>query len=139
MRTRRINKWQTALDELVAARSKAPFAWGANDCCLFAADAVLAITGRDPAADLRGTYGDINSGTAMMQRLGGVAAIAAARAGAEITPGLLQIGDIALVQSEGRDTLSVCVGGHLVAPAADGLAYIPRALALRGWRCTKEH
>ena len=48
--------WRQQLDALIASRMAAPFAWGAHDCCLFAADAVLAQTGEDPAAEFRGTY-----------------------------------------------------------------------------------
>lgn len=32
------------------------FAWGISDCQMFPADWVLAATGRDPAAEVRGTY-----------------------------------------------------------------------------------
>lgn len=35
------------------ARRSVPFAWGSNDCRLFAADAVQAMTGVDHAAELR--------------------------------------------------------------------------------------
>ena len=47
-----------AADALIAERRLMPFARGTNDCCMFAADAVLAMTGRDLAADWRGTYSD---------------------------------------------------------------------------------
>lgn len=35
-----------------------PFVWGQSDCMIVLADWVLAVTGRDPARDLRGLYDD---------------------------------------------------------------------------------
>jgi len=43
-------------DTFLRERTKQPFAWGTNDCALFAADAVLANTGTDIASDFRGKY-----------------------------------------------------------------------------------
>jgi hypothetical protein len=43
-----------AFARLVAERRHLEFRWGERDCCLWAADAVRAMTGRDFAADLRG-------------------------------------------------------------------------------------
>ena len=40
-----LNRWQ-----------RLPFAWGEADCCLMLADWILRVTGRDPAAHLRGLY-----------------------------------------------------------------------------------
>lgn len=46
--------WRARLAALVEQRRAAPFVWGAHDCCLWASDAVLAMTGLDVAAPLRG-------------------------------------------------------------------------------------
>jgi hypothetical protein len=46
--------WRARLADLVTARRHDPFAWGSRDCCLWAADAVEAMTGDDFAAPLRG-------------------------------------------------------------------------------------
>ncbi len=35
-----------------------PFVWGESDCMIVLADWVLAVTGKDPARDLRGLYDD---------------------------------------------------------------------------------
>jgi hypothetical protein len=125
--------WQSRLAELVAARMDAPFAWGSNDCCLFAADAVLAVTGTDPAADLRGAYTDERGALRVLARLGGVAGIAEARAGAEIVPALARPGDIVLGAID-RECLGVCTGLHWHAPSAAGLVCAPMSAALRAWR-----
>lgn len=48
--------WDVRLAELLEARVATPLVWGRHDCALLAADAVLATTGVDPAAELRGRY-----------------------------------------------------------------------------------
>ena len=49
--------WHThAFDPFLRERAEMPFAWGSNDCALFAADAILANTGIDIADDFRGKY-----------------------------------------------------------------------------------
>src|SRR5690348_10475155 len=49
--------WQTRhFHAFLMERCDQPFAWGTNDCALFAADAILANTGTDIAAEFRGLY-----------------------------------------------------------------------------------
>lgn len=50
----RLPDWRERLAAFVAARRATPFQWGRADCCLSAADAMLAQTGEDFAAPLRG-------------------------------------------------------------------------------------
>ena len=137
--SRRLHHWQTALEALVRQRRRMPFAWGVQDCGLWAADCVQAVTGEDIAADLRGTYKDEQGAARVLKRLGGVAGIAAARLGPAVGPSSAQIGDVVLVQFVGRDTLAVCMGnGTAMAPGVAGLVAVPTAQALRAWRCTRE-
>ena len=46
--------WPERLAEFIEARRLEPFAWGKNDCALFAADAVNLLIGVDYAESLRG-------------------------------------------------------------------------------------
>jgi hypothetical protein len=55
--TRKSN-WEAELADFISSRKETEFQWGTHDCALFAADAVLAITGDDPAPDFRGVYSD---------------------------------------------------------------------------------
>ena len=59
-------------------RRKSPFAWGVNDCCLFAADWVLRRTGVDPAEALRGRYDSESGAQALLRRKGGLARVVSA-------------------------------------------------------------
>ncbi len=133
----RVEHWPTALFDLVEQRMAAPFAWGSNDCCLFAADAVLAITGQDLAADLRGTYSSAQQAARVLKRLGGVAAIPAARGLVEVPPLMAQRGDLLLMpQQDGQIdcALYVCTGSQACAPGQDGLKFWPIDQAIKAWR-----
>ncbi|MBD2842713.1 DUF6950 family protein [Erythrobacter rubeus] len=52
----RLPDWEDRLAQLLAERRFMPHDYGSNDCALFASDAVLAMTGVDPAHDFRGRY-----------------------------------------------------------------------------------
>jgi hypothetical protein len=138
MKTARIPDWLLALDALVKERWAAPFLFGANDCCLFAADCVLAVTGQDPAHDLRGAYSTEKGAALMVRKFGGVPQLAKDRLGEEIPPTFLQVGDVALVRMQDQDMLAVCFGSHLLAPGPEGLVYVPIEHALQAWRCTRK-
>jgi hypothetical protein len=56
--------------------------WGYCDCTLFAADWVVAATGSDPGADLRGTYFDSIGARAVLHAAGGVDLLVGAKLGA---------------------------------------------------------
>lgn len=125
-----------ALAGLIAQRLRQPFVWGVHDCCLWAADAVQAQTGRDPAAGLRGTYRSALGAARLVRRLGGLSAIAA-RGGEPIAPALAVAGDVGLVMMAGRPRLVVCGGGLWLAAAVDGLAALPWAAPVAAWRVAR--
>ena len=123
-------------DALIGDRMAAPFAWGANDCCMFAADCVQALTGHDPAAAFRGTYSDARGAVKVLEAVGGLEH-AAVMAGDPIPPLMAGIGDVGLVQLEDRELLAVCVGAVWLAPAAGGLAARPLDAASKAWRVNR--
>lgn len=55
-----------SLSTFLRADAARPFAWGVRDCGLRLADWVLFRRGVDPAADVRGTYGDAEELAALM-------------------------------------------------------------------------
>jgi len=134
----RLRDWQSRLSACRAEHCDRPFAWGSQDCALWGADCVRAVTGEDPAADLRGTYTDAAGAARIIARLGGLRAIADARLGARIVAAVAQPGDIGLVLSGGRECFSVCFGEVWVAPSVDGLENLQLDSVLLAWRCTRD-
>lgn len=131
----KLDDWEARLAAVVTQAHHRPFAWGEHDCCLWAADCVQAQTGQDPAAELRGTYADARGAIALVEQLGGLAAIAE-RAGPSVPALMAAHGDIGLVQHEGRDLLALCNGDCWLVVGPFGLLVLPLTAAVKAWRVT---
>jgi hypothetical protein len=128
--------WEELLAELVDARRATPFTWGTQDCCAFAADVVLTLTGVDPMAGFRGRYADEAAAEALIGPDGLEAQAAAAMAGIgapEVPAAFAQRGDVALVLVGNQPTIGVVLGHQVAAPGPDGLAFVPARLIQRAW------
>lgn len=131
----RFTDWQARLIALIEQRKTHRFEWGVQDCCLWPADAVLAMTGVDHAANLRGTYSSSRGGGSVLRQLGGLAAAMALCRGPEVPPLCAQVGDVGLVRAEsGREVGAVCLGEQWIAAGKDGLGLLPLEAASRAWR-----
>lgn len=125
--------WPERLHDFIARRACTPFAWGVQDCCRFAADAVLEMTGTDPMADLR-DYASRESADALLARLGGLAAAVRGVLGKPIPPALAQRGDVVLVEVGDAKAMGICLGDVIAAPGPSGLQYAPLDDARVAWR-----
>ena len=129
--------WPERLSALVEARRHAAFTWGVHDCAMFAADAVLLMTGRDPLAEWRGRYGDEAEGDALTEAMGGFElfmSAAFARFGAPECPSAMtQRGDVALVAYGNTRSLGIILGGSVAVPGLDRLSFLPTRLICRAW------
>lgn len=120
------------LQRLVIERMAMPFAWGRNDCALWAADAVLAQLGQDPAQALRGTYATARQCRHVLGHIGTLASLATSVLGQPLERHLqARQGDIGLMR-----------WGHLAVRGADtwlvvansGLGHQPIEDAVQAWR-----
>ena len=129
----RLEDWPLRFDSFITSRLCSPFAWGRNDCALFAADQVLAITGQDVADGLR-SHRTATQAARVIRRHGGLEAITSRLLVSCAVNGARQ-GDVLLVRHMGREMLSVCFDAQcVVAPALQGLAMLSRSAAVRAWR-----
>jgi hypothetical protein len=140
--------WDTReLNDFIWARAFAPFEWGVNDCALFVADAVRAMTGADIAEDFRG-YTDEAGAFAAIARVTGAAADAeiTVDAAAEYCAqkyGLVEYefplhakrGDICTLEESGRLILALVHlnGAEAVAPGERKLKRFPITEIRRAW------
>lgn len=134
----RTEGWESRLAALVEERRRVPFQWGANDCTLFAADAVLAITGFDTATNHRGWYSDRASALRHLARgWRSLEALATYNLGPPIEPLRAMRGDVALglwaTDTFGRQALGVVLGRHVVTPGPAGLVFNSLRTAIRAW------
>jgi hypothetical protein len=127
--------WQARLTGYLAAAARARFAPGRMDCALFAAGAVEAMTGVDPAAAWRGRYRSLAGGSRLLAKAGHphpeslVATLFAATCPASALPG-----DLAAVGTAEGPALGVVQGAFVYVRRPDGLGLVPLPDALRAWR-----
>lgn len=130
-----IDKYRALID-FIKSRADAPMVWGTNDCCMFAADTVLAQTGVDPLEWLRGAYSTEDGAAEVLKRGGGLARMVTAQLGAArplVTTA--RRGDVVLFESGNGPALGVCVGDKFAAiRPVGGLGYFSMRHAITAWR-----
>lgn len=146
----RLPHWDTrAFHDFLLARADQPFAWGAQDCALFAADGVQAITEVDIATDFRGAYSDEAGAFEAIRRICGLAAnveptVAHAAEYCAAQHGLVELrfplmaqrGDLVVLEESGRLIAGLVhlSGRHIVAAGERGLKRLPITSLGRAWR-----
>lgn len=126
--------WQLRLQAFMRGRWHVPFAWGSNDCALFAADAVQAMTGEWLCVELRG-YADARGALRRLRAAGGVRGIATHALGPEIPVAFAAVGDVvAIVDDRRREALGICNGGTALVASHDGALAVSMRRAVAAWR-----
>ena len=123
---------------LLDAAQGRSFEWGVHDCCLWAADAVLATTGVDLAVPWRGTFSTEGEATALLDALGGLRALGAL-GGPECKPALAGAGDVGLIEHGGRGWLAVHDGAAWICPTREGFVRWPTRAARCAWKVGAAH
>jgi len=112
-----------------------PFQWGTFDCCLFAANAVREMTGKDFAAPFRDKYTTEKGAAKALIKYGqgDIKSTLNAIFG-PLKPRLKAgRGDLVLVETDTGDALGVVASGKIWVATFDGLATIPLERALGCW------
>ena len=135
---RRAPGWRSALHRVIEARRRTAFAYGSQDCGLFAADCVRASTGVDLAAAYRGQYVSLAEGQALLAADGYAdhIALAAAHLPELADPqNEMQSGDLAVIDNPGGDpSLGVVSGEAIQVVTTDGIGMVPVTRAVRAFR-----
>jgi hypothetical protein len=132
--TARRDNWPDLLAAYIEERRNAPFAWGSNDCCLFAADWVELCTGKDYAETWRGSYSSGLGAVRILDEAGGVEALVDALRLHRVAPQQARRGDIVAQQAGGGITLGICIGPTTVFVAKTGLVFMPISNIETAWR-----
>lgn len=126
----RISTWEEALSNYIATKRHEPFDYGVNDCCLFAAGAVEAITGEDPMSEFRGKYDSLKGSIKALKDIGaGTLEATMDNKFPEVEIGHAQRGDLAFF----NDSVGVVVGGFAYFVSDDGLERINRSFWDKCW------
>lgn len=129
----RQHDWVERLIDVIAAHESRAFEWGKDDCCLFVARAVDAMTGSDLEARLNSEYDDEYSALRLIATHGDLAGAVSHFLGqpADTYAGR---GDVVLLAGGEGDALGICIGPHIVAMGPDGLRRLPRGEIKAVWR-----
>jgi hypothetical protein len=137
--------WPERLDAYLVERFASRFQWGSVDCCLFAADALLAMTDTDIAAWFRGRYGNAASAYRALRQFAGhgveatFAKLAHEHGWHDVEIVLAQRGDVALFRSIMIEDapfdcgVGIVIGDKMVALGEDGMIAMPVRSAFRTW------
>ena len=125
----RLDNWEKLLNDYLS--QVGPFEWGANDCCLFAANGVLAMTGEDYAKPYRG-YKTAKGALGKLKDIG-VNGVATKALGEPKPPTLAKRGDVVSFESGDGLALGLCIGAKIAAVGQDGLIMLPMNQALQAW------
>ena len=132
--------WPSLLSDFIEQRRNAPFAWGQNDCCLFASDWIVLCTGLDPAHVLRGKYSSALGAARLLKKYDGVRGIIQ-EFGEPL--GLKRIrgrcenrGDLVVANTGSGESIGVSIGTHAAFVGAHGLLFAPFEFKKAGyfWR-----
>ena len=131
----RLPDWKARLTDYLTQCAGQPYLLGRHDCALFAAGAMEAVCGIDPAAPWRGRYITKAAGLRLVRRAGHADHVAVfAAALEEIAPAFAAAGDIAVVESDGAQLLAVVQGEGVYVLQPSGLAIVGRAVMRRAFR-----
>lgn len=143
MAIKRKHDWDTAaLHTFLLARAHTPFSWAHNDCATFSADGILAMTGTDIMAELRGYTTQAEAIAKITAVTGGhtledaIVWVAAKHGLTERKHVLMaQRGDLVLYRN-GSDYAAGLVhlnGRDIVSPGSKGIMRMPLTSAYRAW------
>lgn len=127
---RRLANWESRLDSYVTARRALPFAWGRNDCVLYAAGAIEAMTGEALALP-KWTTG--RQALRHLQSLGGLELAVDYVLTRLPGPRHAKRGDILLIPQT-RPLLAVCLGRLAAAPGAARSEFVVSLTAVTAWK-----
>lgn len=126
----RISTWEDALSNYIAVKRYDRFEYGFNDCCLFAAGAVIAVTGEDPMPEFRGKYDSLKGSLKVIKEIGAGTLEATMHSKfLQIEIGHAQRGDLAFFD----DSVGVVMGSFAYFVSDDGLERVNRSLWDKCW------
>lgn len=129
----RVQNWQTKLVEILQNPSYRTWQRGKTDCALFVADCCMAISGKDPAAEYRGTYDSALGAKKALLKFGSYES-ALSRHFTEINPRMAQRGDAVTLTFDGIKTVGVLWAGKVTTLTEDQGLILIDAKIERAWR-----
>jgi hypothetical protein len=126
---------QISLINFLKSQQNASFAWGLNDCFLFASSCVEIMTGHDPMANWRGKYKTEQGALRLLKKHGGGSVLTAfSEFFGPIKPRLNAVnGDLILIETETGPAVGVMYACQVWAMSPTGLVNLPIRSAVGCW------
>ena len=131
---KRSEDWESQLSQTVADHLHQPFAWGSNDCVMFAAACVEAMTGVSLVRHLHCTWASQSEAIRAIAKLGGITVVVDCLGLVAVPPLCAQRGDLVLHRRDGNDALAICLGDKLAGPSDSGLLFFGLENGVKAWR-----
>lgn len=131
---KRCSNWELRLSKTVESHLYEPFAWGTNDCVMFAADCIEAMTGVALVFHLQCTWASQSEAIRAIAKVGGIGAAVERMGFAKVPPLFAQRGDLVLHRRDGTDALAICLGDKLAGPSESGLLFFGLENGVKAWR-----
>lgn len=128
----RVDDWPSRFFEIIEARQKMPFEWGKNDCVMFAAACIAAMTGDNPIEDLK-PWKSQKTAMKRIEEVGGFEAWLDSRY-ERVEWYDAQRGDVGLLEQTDGPIVVMNVGGYWAGPSDEGLTRSPQGAVYRAWR-----
>jgi len=127
----RKTNWEEELSDYIASKRDEPFEYGVNDCCMFAAGAVEAMTGENPMEEFIGSYKTLAGSLRSLKNIGEGSLEATIDVKFdEVEIGRAQRGDLAFFDG----SVGVVLGGFAYFVTDEGLERISRDYWDKCWR-----
>lgn len=136
---RRRQDWPQRLAAFLAHQHRVPFAWGTADCITLVADAIEAMTGVDPIADIRGTWTDQATAFLAISQLGtglaeAIDAVLLPLGSQRIERSMVGRGDIVTIKQPLGVAAGIFAGAGIACRGKAGFAWFARADIVAAWR-----
>ena len=122
----RLPDWERRLVAVDDRHQAADFAWGECDCMLAVADAIDAVTGKDPAKRVRGRYASgFGAAKILRRRKAKSVEDVLAKHLPPIARLMAQRGDVCTVERDGQISAGYVTMHGIAVKSARGLGYVP--------------
>lgn len=133
----RFANWEERLNAVIEHHQASPFRWGKADCCLFAADCMMEMTGIDWAEDVRGTYSNAEEAKFVLEEMYDITSVSDipdAMGFEEIPLTMAMRGDLVAYESEYGPALGICYGRVGLFKSRRGLQAVPMSNVMKAWK-----
>jgi hypothetical protein len=123
----RVENWNIKLSDYIKSVQNEPFTWGKFDCCLFAANCVEVMTGKDFTENLRYRYNSKITACRVLldKNYLNIFDMVIKKIGEPKNPLFANRGDVVYYKKDEKESLGICLGDKCVFVGENQLEYIP--------------